>query len=177
MHIELELAFTLYCLLCHCFIRLLMKHTTLHVQYCVVRNSAVRSIQPPPGELAGALCRVEGEGACGELMPYISGGIQGNLERDSGEMDQQSDLVERLTHSSSSSPGSSPTTKQGEDRVRVYTLCMFGNGWIKKIFIFIVKCYCYMYSDNVPMLLFHYLVLPPTLSLYVDLPATFTYSC
>ena len=83
----------------------------------MVRNSAVRSLQPPPGDLAGALCRVEGEGACGELMPYISGGIQGNLERDSGEMDQQSDLVERLTHSSS--PGSSPTTKQGEDRVRV----------------------------------------------------------
>ena len=114
---------------CNCFVRLLMKHTTLHVQYCAVRNSAVRSTQPPPGELAGTLCRVEGEGACGELMPYISGGIQGNLERDSGEMDQQSDLVERLTHSSSSSPGSSPTTKQGEDRVRVYTLCMFGNGW------------------------------------------------
>ena len=101
-----------------------------------------------------------------ELMPYISGGIQGNLERDSGEMDQQSDLVGRLTHSSSSSssssPGSSPTAKQGEDRVRVYTLCRFGKGWIKNIFIFIVKCYCYMYSDNVPMLLFHYLVLPPT---------------
>ena len=75
---------------------------------------------PPPGELAGALCHVEGGGVCGELMPFISGGIQGNLERDSGEMDQQSDLVERLAHSSSSSsPPGSPICKEGEDRVKV----------------------------------------------------------
>ena len=94
-----------------------MSNTLLHgvKQYCDIPP------QQPPGELAGALCHVGGGGVCGELVPFISGGIQGNLERDSGEMDQQSDLVERLVHSSS--PRSSPTSKEGEDRVRMYTVC------------------------------------------------------
>ena len=50
----------------------------------------------------GALCRVGGGGAFGELLPYLTGGIQGNLERDSGEVEQHPELVERLSSSSSS---------------------------------------------------------------------------
>lgn len=63
----------------------------------------------------GALCHVGGGGACSELIPYITGGIQRNLERDSREIDQHSDLVEKLAHS----PSSSPTTRENEERVGI----------------------------------------------------------
>ena len=41
------------------------------------------------GDVAGILCGVGGEGVLGELLPYITGRIQGNLERESGELDPQ----------------------------------------------------------------------------------------
>ena len=41
---------------------------------------------------------------CGELLPYITGGIQGNLERDSGELDPQ--LSQKLVHTNTSSSSS-----------------------------------------------------------------------
>lgn len=81
----------------------------VHVQFHVPTQT---------GELVGALCRVGGGGTCGELIPYITGGIQANLERDSGETDQHPDLVERLAHSpSSSSSNLLPASKQTGDRV------------------------------------------------------------
>ena len=66
---------------------------------------------PPPGEVAGVLCAVGGEGMCREVLPYITGGIEGNLERDSGEVDTQ--LTQKLSQSSSSS---SPENSHTEDR-------------------------------------------------------------
>ena len=68
----------------------------------------------------GALCRVGGGGGFGELMPYLTGGIQGNLERDSGEVEQHPELVERLSSSSSSSPNSSPTSGGRVGTMRVF---------------------------------------------------------
>lgn len=68
----------------------------------------------------GALCRVGGGGACGELTPYITGGIQSNLERDSREIDQHSDLLEKLAHS----PSSSPTSRENEERVGIMHIHM-----------------------------------------------------
>ena len=56
------------------------------------------------GEMAGILCGVGGEGVCGELLPYITGGIQGNLERDSGELDPQ--LTQKLGRTNISSSSS-----------------------------------------------------------------------
>ena len=63
----------------------------------------------------GALCHVGGGDACSELISYVTGGIQSNLERDSREIDQHSDLVEKLAHS----PSSSPTSRENEDRVGI----------------------------------------------------------
>ena len=69
------------------------------------------------GDLMGALCRVGGGGGFGELMPYLTGGIQGNLERDSGEVE----LVERFSSSSSSSsPNTSPTSGGRVGTMRVF---------------------------------------------------------
>ena len=66
-----------------------------------------------PGEVAGALCAVGGEVVCREVLPFITGGIEGNLERDSGEVDTQ--LTQKLSQSSSSS-SSSPENSYTEDR-------------------------------------------------------------
>ena len=66
------------------------------------------------GEVAGVLCGVGGEGVCGELLPYITGGIQGNLERDSGELDPQ--LSQKLGHANTPS-SSSLENSQMERRV------------------------------------------------------------
>ena len=68
----------------------------------------------------GALCRVGGGGGFGELLPYLTGGIQGNLERDSGEVEQHPELVERLSSSSSSSPNASPTSGGRVGTMRVF---------------------------------------------------------
>ena len=83
---------------------------------------------PPPGEVAGVLCAVGGEGVCREVLPYITGGIEGNLERDSGEVDTQ--LTQKLNQSSSSSAENSHTEDRTE-RVSYlgcvcnYTVCMW----------------------------------------------------
>ena len=62
------------------------------------------------GEVVGALCGVGGgNDVCGEMMSYIIGGIQGNLERDNGEIDPH--LTQRLS-SSSSDDGFSKQTEQ-----------------------------------------------------------------
>jgi hypothetical protein len=66
------------------------------------------------GEVAGVLCAVGGGGVCREVLPYITGGIEGNLERDSGEVDTQ--LTQKLSQSSSSSSSSSPENSYTEDR-------------------------------------------------------------
>jgi hypothetical protein len=66
------------------------------------------------GEVAGALCAVGGEVVCREVLPFITGGIEGNLERDSGEVDTQ--LTQKLSQSSSSSSSSSPENSYTEDR-------------------------------------------------------------
>ena len=59
---------------------------------------------------------------CGELLPYITGGIQGNLERDSGELDPQ--LSQKLVHTNTSS-SSSLENSQMERRVeRVGYICL-----------------------------------------------------
>ena len=65
-----------------------------------------------PGEVAGALCAVGGEVVCREVLPFITGGIEGNLERDSGEVDTQ--LTQKLSQSSSSSPENSYTEDRTE---------------------------------------------------------------
>ena len=69
------------------------------------------------GEVAGVLCAVGGEGVCGELMPYITGGIEGNLERDSGEVDPQ--LTQKLSQSSSPSSPSSSSPENSHTEVRL----------------------------------------------------------
>ena len=90
--------------------------------YMVCRVVAKQSVPyAPPGEVAGVLCAVVGEGMCREVLPYITGGIEGNLERDSGEVDTQ--LTQKLSQSSSSS---SPESSYIEDRTeRVSNL-----GWV-----------------------------------------------
>ena len=82
----------------------------------------------PPGEVAGVLCAVGGEGMCRDVLPYITGGIEGNLDRDSGEVDTQ--LTQKLNQSSSSSAENSHTEDRTE-RVSYlgcvcnYTVCMW----------------------------------------------------
>ena len=48
--------------------------------------------------MAGVLCSVGGKGVCEELIPHITGGIDGNLERDSGEVDPH--LTQKLSQTS-----------------------------------------------------------------------------
>ena len=45
-------------------------------------------------------CVVWGVRVCEELIPHITGGIEGNLERDSGEVDPH--LTQKLSQTSSS---------------------------------------------------------------------------
>ena len=78
----------------------------------VCRVVAKQVCYPPPGEVAGVLCAVGGKGVCRGVLPYITGGIEGNLERDSGEVDTQQ--TQKLSQSSSSS--SSPENSHTEDR-------------------------------------------------------------
>ena len=79
----------------------------------------------------GALCAV-GEGdVCGQLMTCITGGIQGNLERDSGEVDPH--LSEKLSHSSSSPSSSSSeddSSKGTEQRVSSILTNSMGGSWL-----------------------------------------------
>ena len=82
-------------------------------------NSSVHCLS---GEVVGVLCGVGGEGVCGvggegvcgELLPCITSGIQGNLERDSGEAEEQPHLIQKLSSSSSSD--------SADDNDRVNTL-------------------------------------------------------
>ena len=67
------------------------------------------------GEVAGVLCSVGGKGVCEELMPHITGGIEGNLERDSGEVDPH--LTQKLSQTSST--GSHENSPLGERVERV----------------------------------------------------------
>ena len=74
-----------------------------------------------PGEVVGGLCGVGGGDVCSELLPYITSGIRGNLERDGGETDQNPHLTQKPTYSptssSSSSSVSSSASRPREERV------------------------------------------------------------
>ena len=72
--------------------------------------------------MAGVLCSVGGEGVCSELLPYITGGIEGNLERDSGEVDSQ--LTQKLSQSSPSSSPESGLSESKRERVCFVYVCI-----------------------------------------------------
>ena len=68
---------------------------------------------------------------CGQLLTCITGGIQGNLERDSGEVDPH--LSEKLSHSSSSPSSSSSeddSSKGTEQRVSSILTNSMGGSWL-----------------------------------------------
>ena len=71
--------------------------------------------------MAGVLCGVGSKGVCEELIPHITGGIEGNLERDSGEVDPH--LTQKLSQTSST--GSHENSPLGErvERVCVIVCC------------------------------------------------------
>ena len=70
--------------------------------------------------MAGVLCGVGGKGVCEELMPHITGGIEGNLERDSGEVDPH--LTQKLSQSSSSTSHENSPLGERVERVHILLL-------------------------------------------------------
>ena len=93
------------------------------------------------GEVAGVLCSVGGQGVCEELMPHITGGIEGNLERDSGEVDPH--LTQKLSQTSSST--SHENSPLGE-RVERVCACTYIYRYCNAL-----QCAWYRYVHNMGM--------------------------